>query len=61
MIVIVAGVEEFRLDLEDAVEIERAALQHVGQRHLAALGAVQLGVGVDGADPGLDLGQFGLA
>ena len=41
MIMTVAGVEEFRLDLEDAIEIERAALQHVRQRHLAALGAVQ--------------------
>ena len=60
MIVIVAGLEEFRLDFEDAVEIERAALQHVRQRHLAALGAVQLGVGVDAADARLDLGEFGL-
>ena len=31
MIVAVAGVQKFRLDLEDAIEIERAALQHVGQ------------------------------
>ena len=29
MIVVVADLEEFRLDLQDAVEIERAALQHV--------------------------------
>ena len=60
MVVVVAGLEEFRLDLEDAVEIEGAALQHVRQRHLAALGAVQLGIGVDGADPRLDFGEFGL-
>ena len=60
MIVAVAGLEKFRLDLEDAIEIERAALQHVRQRHLAALGAVQFGVGVDGANPRLDFGQFGL-
>ena len=60
MIVIIAGVEKFRLDLQDAIEIERAALQHVRQRDLAALGAMQLGIGVDGADPRLDFGQFGL-
>ena len=60
MIVIVAGLEEFRLDLEDAVEIEGAALQHVGQRHLAALGAMQFGIGVDGANPRLDFGELGL-
>src|ERR1700694_2867295 len=29
VIVAIAGVEEFRFDLEDAVEIERAAFQHV--------------------------------
>ncbi len=58
MVMTVAGIEEFRLDLENTVQIERAALQHVGQRHLAALGAVQLGVGVDAADPRFDFGQL---
>ena len=29
VIMSLAGVEKFRLDFEDAVEIERAALQHV--------------------------------
>ena len=60
MIMIVADFEEFRLDLEDAIEIERAALQHVRQRHLAALGAMQFGIGVDAADPRLDFGEFRL-
>ena len=60
MIVTVAGVEEFRLDLEDAIQIERAAFQHVRQRDLAALGAVQFCVRVDAADAGLDFGEFGL-
>ena len=60
VIMIVAGFEEVRLDVEDAVEIERAALEHVRQRHLAALGAMQLGIGVDAADARLDLGQLGL-
>src|SRR4051794_30915759 len=60
VVVFIARVEKFRLEFEDAVEIEGAALQHVGQRHLAALGAVKFGVGVDGANPGLDLIEFGL-
>jgi hypothetical protein len=29
-IVVIAGFQKFRFDLEDAIEIERAALQHVG-------------------------------
>src|SRR5207245_11679966 len=55
VIMIVAGFQEVRLDLENAVEIERAALQDVLQRDLAALGAVQLGIRIDAADPRLDL------
>ena len=60
MIVTVAGVEEFRLDLQDAIQIERAALQHVRQGDLTTLGAVQLCVRIDAADARLYLGQFGL-
>jgi hypothetical protein len=48
MIVIVLG-EEIRFEFEDTVEIERAAFQNIRQRHLAALGVVQLGVRVDAA------------
>ncbi|WP_204269558.1 hypothetical protein, partial [Citrobacter freundii] len=54
MVVIVAGFQELRLDLQNAVEIERAALQHVFELHLAALGAMQLGVRVDAADTRFD-------
>src|SRR2546426_11491388 len=60
MIVVIAGVEKFRLEFEDAIEIEGAALQHVGQRDLAALGAVQFCVRIDSAYPRLDLGKFSL-
>src|ERR1700682_5635352 len=60
MIMVVAGVQKLRLEFEDAIEIERAALQHVGQCDLAALGAMQLGIGVDGADPRLDFVEFSL-
>ena len=51
--------EEIRLEFEDTVEIERAALQNIRQRHLAAFGAVQLGIRIDAAYPAFDLGQFG--
>ena len=58
VIMIVADLEEFRLDLEDAIQIERAALQHVRQRHLAALGAMQFCLRVDAADAGFDFAQL---
>ncbi len=57
MVVIVDG-EELRLDVEDAVEIEGAPLQHLGDRDVAVLRAMKLGVGVDRADARLDLAQF---
>ena len=60
VIMAIASIEEFRLDFEDAIQIERAALQHVRQRHLAALGAVQLCIGIDTANAGLDLGKLRL-
>ena len=59
VVVTVAGVQELRLDVEDAVEIEGVAAEHFVERDLRALGPVQLGVGIDGADAGLDLAQFG--
>src|SRR5215831_3289736 len=49
--------EEFRLDLHDAVEIEGIAAEHLRQRDPAALGLVQLGVGVDAADARLHLAE----
>jgi hypothetical protein len=56
MVVTVAGVEEFRLDLQDTIQIERAAFQHVREGDLAALGAVQFCVRIDASDAGLDFG-----
>ena len=61
IMVVVVGVEEFRLDVEDAVEIEGVAAEHLVERDLRALGPVQLGIGIDAADARLDLAQFGLA
>ena len=54
VVVVVSGGEKIGLDVEDAVEIERPALQHVRKRDAAALGPVQFGIGVDAADPRLD-------
>ena len=59
VMVMLVGGEEFGLDLQDAVEIEGIAAEHVGERHLAARRLVQLGIGVDGADARLDLAEFG--
>ena len=60
MIVVMAvtGFEKFRLQLEDAIEVERAALQHVLQRDLATLGAMQFGVRIDAANARLDFGKL---
>src|ERR1700730_14029959 len=40
---VAVGGEEVRLDFDEAVEVEGLAAEHLRQRHLAALGAVQLG------------------
>jgi len=60
VVVMIVGLQKVRLDVEDAVEVESATIEHVGQRHRAALGAVEFRIGVDGADAGLDLGELGL-
>src|SRR5262249_6609506 len=50
MVMVTTVAEEFRLDLHDAVEVEGIAPEHLRQRNPAALGLVQLGVGIDAAD-----------
>src|ERR1700722_4596120 len=54
MVVIVFGFEELRLDVENAVEVERLAVEHFGDRNLRTRGPVQLGVGIDGPDAAFD-------
>ena len=49
MLVLVGG-EEFRLDIEDAVEVEGVAAEHLVEPDLRPLGTVQLGVRIDAAD-----------
>src|SRR5262249_52073926 len=58
MIVTVLAFEERRLDVEDAVEIEGIAAEHLGQGNGAALCLVQPRILVDGADARLDLGEL---
>ncbi len=61
VVIVVLGLEERRLEVEDAVEVEGVAVEHRVERHGAALRPVQLGVGIDGADARLDLAEFGRA
>src|ERR1700722_14210338 len=60
MVMVVAGIQKLRFDLQDTIEVERPALQYVRQRNLAAFGAVQFGIGVDGPNPRFDFGEFSL-
>src|SRR6516162_922009 len=57
MVMMTTVAEEFRLDLHDAIEIESITPEHLRQRNPAALGLVQLGVGIDAADARLHLAE----
>src|SRR3954463_13220034 len=59
IMVVIGGKQKLRLDVEDAIKIECVAAENFVQRDLRALGAMQLGVGVDRANARLDLAQFG--
>ena len=60
MMVVMTLLQEVRLKFHDSIEIEGVAPEHLGQRNAAALGPVQLGVGIDAADARLDLGARGI-
>src|SRR5262249_40719848 len=51
-------VEERRLEIEDSLEIERVASEHLVQRQPAALGPVQCRVRIDGTDARFDVTQL---
>ena len=62
VVIVVVGDEEIGFDVEDAVEIEGAALEHVGRsRRRICSPRCSARVRVDGADARLDLAQFGRA
>ena len=61
MVMVVAALEELRLDVEDAVEVEGVAVEHLGDRDRAALGAMEARIGIDAADARFDLAQIGVA
>ncbi len=46
--------EDFRIELRRAVEVEAAYVEHVVERHVAVFGAVHLGHPVDTFDPRLE-------
>ena len=54
IMIVVVSVEELRIERQDAVEIEGAAIEHAVERNRAALGAVDGRVRIDGADARLD-------
>src|SRR5580704_15177893 len=58
MVVLVCRFEEMRLDGENALEVERIALQHFSNRQRAALRAVQPRIRIDGPDTRYDLTQL---
>jgi len=47
MVVVILGLKEFRLDVENAVEIEGVASEHFVECNLGALGLVHLGVRIE--------------
>ena len=61
MVMVFIADQKFGLDVEDAVEIEGAPLEHVGERDVAFLRPMQRRVRVDGPNARLDLAQFGRA
>src|SRR3546814_9941531 len=53
--------QEIRLQADDTVEIEGAAIEHLVERHVAAGGLMDRRKRVDGTDARLDIGEFGRA
>src|ERR1700756_5212847 len=58
MVVIVRFGEKSRLELEDAIEIEGAAAEHLAQIDAAALGPMHVGIGIDPANARFDRGEL---
>ena len=58
IVIVLVAAEEVRLDIEDAIEIEGVAAEHLVERDLRARGLVHFGIRVDAADAGLDFAQL---
>src|SRR5690606_5498864 len=58
IMVVIVFLEEFGIEREDAIEVERPAIKHAVERDGAALRAMDRGVRVDLADDLFDLGEF---
>ena len=59
VVMLVRRLQELRLDVEDAVEVERIAAEHLVDPDFRALGAMQPRIRIDAADARLDFGEFG--
>src|ERR1700682_3863866 len=58
MVVVVAVMEKVGFELEDALQIERTLVEDGVESDPTLLGLEQAGVGVDRADPALDLREL---
>ena len=58
VVVVVVDLQEMRLDVENAIEIEGALVEHGVDLDIALLSMMKPGIGIDGADSRLDLAQF---
>src|SRR6185369_14075730 len=58
MIVVIGGLQELRLDVEDAVEVEGIAAEHLGDVDLRTLGTMQPRIRVQAPDARLELEQL---
>src|SRR5260370_11143825 len=58
VVMVTSVIEKFRLDLQNAVEIECITPEHLRQRNVTALSLVQLGIGIDAADARLHFAEF---
>ena len=58
VIMLLVDDQKVRLDIQNAVEVEGIAAEHGIERDGAILRPMQLRIGIDGADAGLDLVKF---
>ena len=58
IVVMIVPVQEFRVVHQDALQVERAAVQHLVERNGGAVGVMDGGMRIDGAHGGFDKAQL---
>src|SRR5579864_952127 len=58
IVVVIMLLEKIRVERQDAVEVESAAVEHPVERNGAALGPMDDRVRIDGADAALDVAEL---